>query len=40
MEIGDRIEIGVRYSDATVHLHERMYGVRNGKVEAVFSLCR
>ena len=38
VQIGDKIEIWVRYSDATVNLHERMYGVRNGHVEAVFQL--
>ncbi len=38
VQIGDRIEIWVRYSDATVNLHERMYGVRNGHVEEVFQL--
>lgn len=37
--IGDRIEIWVRYSDATVNLHDRMYGVRNGNVEKIFQLC-
>jgi len=36
--IGDRIEIWVRYSDATVNLHERMYGIRNGRVEGIFPL--
>ena len=39
VRIGDRIEIWVRYSDATVNLHDRIYGVRNGHVEKVFELC-
>ena len=38
VEVGDVIEIWVYYSDATVNLHERMYGIRNGKVEEVLKL--
>ncbi len=38
VQVGDRIELWVRYSDATINLHERMYGVRNGHVEKVFCL--
>ncbi|HET9319745.1 MAG TPA: DSD1 family PLP-dependent enzyme [Bryobacteraceae bacterium] len=38
VEVGDIIEIWVYYSDATVNLHERMYGIRNGKVEEVLKL--
>jgi D-serine deaminase-like pyridoxal phosphate-dependent protein len=38
VRIGDKIEIWVRYSDATVNLHERMYGMRNGRVEGIFPL--
>ena len=37
---GDRIELSVPYSDATVNLHDRMYGVRDGEVEQVFSIDR
>ncbi len=33
VEVGDKIEILVHYSDATVQLHRRMYGVREGEVE-------
>ena len=40
VQIGDKIEFWVRYSDATINLHERMYGIRNGQVEEVFHLCR
>jgi D-serine deaminase-like pyridoxal phosphate-dependent protein len=38
VEVGDTLELWVQYSDATVNLHERMYGVRNGKVEQVLRL--
>jgi D-serine deaminase-like pyridoxal phosphate-dependent protein len=39
VQIGDKIEFWVRYSDATINLHERMYGIRNGQVEEIFHLC-
>ncbi len=39
VQIGDKIEFWVRYSDATVNLHDRIYGTRNGQVEKVFHLC-
>ena len=38
VEVGDTLEIWVHYSDATVNLHERMYGIRNGAVEEVLTL--
>lgn len=38
VEVGDTLEIWVAYSDATVNLHERMYGIRNGKVEEILKL--
>jgi D-serine deaminase-like pyridoxal phosphate-dependent protein len=38
VEVGDRIEIWVEYSDPTVQLHRRMYGIRNGVVEEVLKL--
>jgi D-serine deaminase-like pyridoxal phosphate-dependent protein len=38
LEIGQQIELWVHYSDATVNLHQRMYGVRNGCVEQVFAI--
>ena len=38
LEVGDTLEIWVHYSDATVNLHERMYGIRNGEVEEVLRL--
>jgi D-serine deaminase-like pyridoxal phosphate-dependent protein len=36
--VGRKIEVWVQYSDATVNLHSRMYGVRNGQVEEVFRI--
>jgi D-serine deaminase-like pyridoxal phosphate-dependent protein len=40
IEVGNKIEIWVEYSDATVNLHSRMYGVRHGQVEEVFQIAR
>jgi|SRR5579871_582210 len=37
-QVGDTIEIWVHYSDATVNLHERIYGIRKGEVEEVLKL--
>jgi D-serine deaminase-like pyridoxal phosphate-dependent protein len=38
VHVGDKLELWVAYSDATVHLHREMYGVRNGIVEEVFKI--
>lgn len=38
VDVGDKIELAVRYHDGTVHLHQRMYGVRKGIVEEVFTI--
>jgi D-serine deaminase-like pyridoxal phosphate-dependent protein len=38
VKVGQKIELWVQYSDATVNLHRRMYGVRNGEVEDVFTI--
>lgn len=38
VDVGDLMELWVQYSDATVNLHERIYGVRDGKVEEVLRL--
>jgi D-serine deaminase-like pyridoxal phosphate-dependent protein len=38
LEAGQKIELWVHYSDATVSLHSRMYGVRNGNVEEVIRV--
>jgi D-serine deaminase-like pyridoxal phosphate-dependent protein len=37
---GDKIELWVPYSDATVNLHDRMYGMRGDEVEAVLAIER
>ncbi len=38
VEVGDKIEIAVHYHDGTINLHKRMYGVRKGEVERIFSI--
>jgi len=38
VRVGDKIELWVHYSDATVNLHRQMYGVRNGAVEEIFTI--
>jgi D-serine deaminase-like pyridoxal phosphate-dependent protein len=38
IEVGDRIEVWVHYSDATVNLHRQMYGIRGGVVEQIFTI--
>ena len=38
IEVGDTLEIWAHYSDATVNLHTRMYGIRSGKVEEILTL--
>jgi D-serine deaminase-like pyridoxal phosphate-dependent protein len=38
LDVGRRIELWVHYQDATVNLHNRMYGVRNGEVEGIFKI--
>lgn len=38
LEVGQRIELWVHYSDATVNLHSSLYGVRHGQVEEVFRI--
>jgi D-serine deaminase-like pyridoxal phosphate-dependent protein len=35
---GQKVQIWVHYSDATVNLHSQMYGVRNGELEEVFPI--
>jgi len=37
-EIGDKIELVVGYSDTTVHLHEEIVAVRDGRIEAVWAV--
>ncbi len=36
--IGDKLELIVGYSDTTVHLHEEIVAVRNGRIEAVWRI--
>ena len=38
LKVGDTLEFIVGYSDTTVHLHEEMYAIRNGHVEAVWPI--
>jgi D-serine deaminase-like pyridoxal phosphate-dependent protein len=38
MNVGERVEIAVQYHDGTIHLHRRMYGIRNGAVERIFTI--
>jgi D-serine deaminase-like pyridoxal phosphate-dependent protein len=38
VKVGDKIEIVVHYHDATIQLHHKMYGVRDGKVERVYTI--
>jgi D-serine deaminase-like pyridoxal phosphate-dependent protein len=35
---GEKVEIWVHYSDATVNLHSKMHGVRHGDLEEVFHI--
>jgi D-serine deaminase-like pyridoxal phosphate-dependent protein len=35
---GEKVEIWVHYSDATVNLHSKIYGVRHGELEEVFPI--
>ncbi|MBV9539485.1 MAG: alanine racemase, partial [Acidisphaera sp.] len=36
--VGDKIEAIVGYSDTTVHLHERIHAIRDGRVAAVWEV--
>ncbi len=36
--VGDKVEIWVHYSDGTINLHGRMYGIRKGKVEEIIAI--
>jgi D-serine deaminase-like pyridoxal phosphate-dependent protein len=38
LEPGQKVQVWVHYSDATVNLNTCMYGVRNGQVEEVFPV--
>ncbi|WP_027351331.1 DSD1 family PLP-dependent enzyme [Halotalea alkalilenta] len=36
--IGERLRLAVGYADTTVHLHQEILGVRNGRVEAIWRV--
>ena len=36
--VGDRVEFVAGYSDATVFLHEYLYGIRGGRVEVIWPI--
>lgn len=38
LRVGDRLEWVVGYSDTTVHLHDDIYAVKNGRIEAVWPI--
>ena len=38
LNVGDKVELWVAYSDATLHLHRQMYGPRGETVEEVFKI--
>jgi D-serine deaminase-like pyridoxal phosphate-dependent protein len=38
LQPGRKIELWVHYSDATVNLHDRMFGVRDGHVEEIIRI--
>ena len=38
LSVGQKIELWVHYSDATVNLHSTLYGVRHGQVEEIFRI--
>lgn len=38
LSVGQKIELWVHYSDATVNLHSTLFGVRNGRVEEAYHI--
>jgi len=39
--VGDRLELEVNYTDQAVHLHESLFGIRDGVIEAIWPVaCR
>jgi 3-hydroxy-D-aspartate aldolase len=36
--VGDHLEFVAGYSDATVFLHDDLYGVRNGRLEVIWPI--
>ncbi len=37
-KVGDQLELWAHYSDATVNLHRRMFGMRNGRLQETFMV--
>jgi len=37
-KVGDRLCFGIGYSDQVMHLHENLYGVRNGVIEQIIPI--
>jgi D-serine deaminase-like pyridoxal phosphate-dependent protein len=40
MTVGQQVELWVYYSDGTINLHQKMYGIRGAAVEEVFTIER
>jgi len=38
LRVGDKLEFVVGFSDTTVHLHDELYGIRDGRVEVVWPI--
>jgi D-serine deaminase-like pyridoxal phosphate-dependent protein len=38
LKVGDKLEFVVGYSDTTVHLHDELVGIRDGRVEIVWPI--
>jgi D-serine deaminase-like pyridoxal phosphate-dependent protein len=38
IEVGDKLEIWIRFLDQTLGLHDHLYGIRAGKVEHIFKI--
>ena len=38
VQVGDGFDFGVGYTDTTLFLHDTLYGVRDGVVEAVWRI--
>ena len=38
IEVGDKIEMWVRFLDQTLGLHDHLYGIRKGEVDEVLKI--
>jgi len=38
VDVGDKIEIWVRFLDQTLGLHDHVYGIRKGEVEEILKI--